>query len=152
AASAGVSSSSLFTGGSLLRVSAYTYFIKNNGQGEPALYRLALRGGAIQTEEIVPGIEDMQIVYGVDTDATADSSVDEYVTADQVTSVAPGATVADQWRRVLAVRISLLAASYSGQEPNASQQTYRFNGADIVATDRKVRKVMTMTMAVRNRL
>lgn len=44
-----------------------TYYISNNPAGEPSLYRLKLNStGGTTAEELVEGVQDMQITYGVD--------------------------------------------------------------------------------------
>jgi type IV pilus assembly protein PilW len=48
--------------------------------------------------ELVEGVQDMQIDYGVDTDAAA--GVDQYINATQVTA-------ANQWNNVVSVRMTL---------------------------------------------
>lgn len=143
-------------GSRIFRLSAFTYYIGTNAAGEPALFRrtLGLSGTSAATtaEEVIDGIEDMQILMGVDTSATADGVVDTYVTADQVTAVAPGATAGEQWLRVLAVRIHVLAVSTAQQEVNTQIQPYTFAGASVTPTDRRMRKAFTTTIAIRNRL
>lgn len=49
-----------------------TYYIATNASGEPALYRLTLDStGGTTAEELVEGVQDMQITYGVDTSSLA---------------------------------------------------------------------------------
>lgn len=139
----------------VMRMSGNLYYIRTSVAPEPALYRqrLTQSGGNATTiaEELVEGVEDMQITYGVDTTATADKVVDQYVTADQVTVVAPGASNAEKWQRVLSVKISLLMRSTENNITTAPQ-AYTFNGATRTPADRRLRKVFTTTIAVRNRL
>ncbi|HYE34439.1 PilW family protein [Methylocaldum sp.] len=133
-------------GSRILRLSAVTYYLRNNTAGEPALYRQKLGasgGNAVTTaEELAEGVEDLQITYGVDTSAPEDKAVDTYVAAD---------SVAD-WSRVLTVRISLLMVSRQGESITSSPQTYTFNGTTTTPTDRLLRKTFTTTISVRNRL
>lgn len=143
-------------GSRIYRLQGVTYYLRLNADGERALYRQALgvSGGSATTgaEELVAGVEDMQILYGVDTTPTADGQVDSYVAANQVTAVAPGGTDAERWRRVLAVRVSLLTVSPGSQSVTTTPQAVVFNGATVQPTDRRLRKVFTTTIAVRNRL
>lgn len=140
----------------LLSLSSVTYYIRTNASGEPALYREALgtAGGnaAVTAEEVVEGIENMQIVYGVDTSGTADGAVDVYTTADDVTAQAPGANDDEKWKRVLAIRISLVAVSTANQAVNSQIVPYKYNGSTVTPTDKRMRKVFTTTIAIRNRL
>ena len=153
----------LFGNGSrLIRLSGVTYYIRNNTAGEPSLYRqrLSAVGGnaATAAEELVEGVENMQITYGVDTDATADGQVNAYQTATEIETgsgapAGPGATAVDRWRRVLSVRISLLMVSRSTEAGVVTAaQTYTYNGAVVNAGDRLMRQVFTFVVAVRNRL
>lgn len=143
-------------GSRVYRLSGNTYFIGTNAAGQPALFRqrLTQSGGNATTvaEELVEGVEDLQITYGIDRTATADNIVDAYVTANQVTDVAtPGATDADKWRRVLSVKISLLMRSIENNVTTESQ-TYTYDGTTTTPVDRRLRKVFSTTIAVRNRL
>ena len=140
-------------GSRILRFSGLAYYIRNNAVGEPALHRQVLGvSGSTTAEEVVDGIENMQIRYGVDTTPTADGSVDVYTTADDVLVQAPGATNDDKWARVLAIRISLVAVSTAQQQLSSQIVPYVYDGATVTPTDRRLRKVFTTTIAVRNRL
>lgn len=139
----------------VMRLSGNLYYIGTSPEGGPALFRQHLTqtaGTATTTaEELVEGVQDMQITYGVDTTAIADAAVDQYVTADQVTVVAPGATNADKWKRVLSVKIALLMRT-SDDNITTAPQTYTFNSTTTTPTDHRLRKVFTTTVAIRNRL
>lgn len=109
----------------------------------PALYR---KTGAGATEELVEGIEDMQIEYGVDTSSPAvcsnnDGGVDAYVKADDVESTVPCASAAEDWKKVLSVRVKLTMRS---TEDNVTTET--------ISGDKRLRKTFTTTIAIRNRL
>ena len=122
-----------------------SYFIGTNAAGRPSLYRAA--GGAV--EELVDGVEDMDIVYGVDTTVPQDEPVivDAYQRADQVAD----------WSRVISARISLLAV---GAEDNVTTvaQTYALRETtgglpDVqTAPDRRLRHVFTTTISFRNKV
>jgi type IV pilus assembly protein PilW len=113
------------------------YYIAANPAGEPALYRQRLVKGAPVTEELIEGVEDMRISYGIDT--SGDGSVDSTVTAASVAN----------WDQVQTVQISLLLRS----DNNAldQPQTYTFDGAETTPADRRIRKVFNATIAVRSR-
>lgn len=125
------------------------YFIGNNRAGRPSLYRFV---GASTAEEVVENIEDLDVLYGVDTNG--DGAVDVYQTAADVTA-------ADQWPNVLSVRISVIAASAEPVDrPGAETQTLYFRDTDgdtvvdaqTAPNDRRLRQVFTTTVALRNRL
>ena len=148
-------------GSRILRMSGNIYYIGNNPNGVPSLYRLRLgqSGGnaAAVAEELVEGVEDMQITYGVDTSNPAtcsqtDGVVDAYVTSSNVAATAPCASPADDWKKVLSVRIRLLMRTEDNiaSQPQAYFYTNPLNAT--TPTDRRLRKVFTTTIAVRNRI
>ena len=82
----------------------FTVFYLGNGtSGEPALYMQSLEHAGAATAygafEVSEGIEDMDIVFGEDTDG--DGNVNRYVAANSVTN----------WNAILAVRPTLVARS-----------------------------------------
>ncbi len=78
------------------------YYVSLGANGEPGLFRTSFRtGSASPPQEIASGVENMQILYGEDTDSTPDFQPDRYVPANQVTDP----------KRVVAVRIALLMRS-----------------------------------------
>jgi type IV pilus assembly protein PilW len=99
-------------------------------------------------QEMVEGVEDMQIYYGEDT--TADGIADVYRDATSVTN----------WANVITVRINLLLASL--QTNLASQpQTYMFPNdtgdsdkyaRKVTAADRRLYLTVSVTIGIRNRL
>ncbi|ABA89396.1 type IV pilus minor pilin PilW [Syntrophotalea carbinolica DSM 2380] len=126
-------------GAEIAKMTTYVYFIGTNADGEPGLYYKVSSGVA---QEIVGGIESMQITYGIDADS--DRDIDSYVTA---------AGVAD-WATVLAVRVGLLVASMDEVlRGEVDAAAYTLNGTNIAAAnDRRLRQVFTTTVALRNRL
>lgn len=149
-------------GSRVYRLNAVTYYIDTNPAGEPSLFRMRPIGAnATPTaEELIEGVEDLQVSYGVDTSATPDGEADfvdpdgdgdPYLRGDQVnTAIVPGGTPQDRWARVVSVRISLLMRTVENNvTPTA--QSYAYNGADVVAADRRLRKVFTHVIKMRNR-
>jgi len=124
-------------GSKIFKMVSTLYYIAANPAGEPALYRQRLEKGVPVTEELVEGVQDMRISYGLDTNG--DKSVD---------STAATSGVAN-WDQVQTIQVSLLLRS----ENNAldQPQTYTFNGADTTPADRRIRKVFNATIAVRSR-
>jgi len=138
-----------FAGGSLVMpLTTNVYYIGKGSDGDYALKRLALNApgasspGAFTDEEVVPDIENMQVLYGVRS-ATSVSPT-QYVTADQVAD----------FRQVVSVEIALLAASPpgSGTGPPVTQQ-YTLLGTQVhLANDNRQRRVFEFTVAVRNQM
>ncbi|HHJ37996.1 MAG: hypothetical protein AXA67_12625 [Methylothermaceae bacteria B42] len=122
--------------GSLTKISTRTFYIRNNPAGNPALYR---KNDSSPAEELIEGVENMQVLYGIDTDN--DDSANQFVPANNVSD----------WSQVTSVRVSLLLQSTEDNITNAPQ-SYTFNGATITPSDRRLRKVYTATFGIRNRL
>lgn len=127
-----------YADGQVYPISTVSYYVRLTGDGLPSLYR---RINSSLATELVEGIEQMQILYGEDTDATPDGTPNYYTTADQVTDMA----------KVVSIRLSLLVRTIDdnlASEP----QAYTYNGATTTPDDRRLRRVFTTTIAVRNRL
>lgn len=102
---------------------------------------------------LVPGVENMQIVYGEDligpvgtpVSLSPDGSIDRFVTATDVVN----------WNNVLSMRISLLMRSDDrvASMPTPSSTAYLMNGTNVYApgTDTRVRRVFTAVIDLRNR-
>lgn len=125
-----------YKGGSLLKLTRNAYFVKENGDGIPTLYR---KNMVTNTEtELVPYIEKFQVQYGVA--ATTDDYPTKYDTADNITD----------WTLVKSVRIDLLVRSPDNSITTDVQKIY-FNGASTTSADKRLRLVMGTTVGVRNR-
>ncbi|WP_166259178.1 PilW family protein [Marinobacter salicampi] len=132
------------TGASVLVPYSERYFVGTGVSGEPALFlrRGVLSGtniGSTQSIELIDGVEDIQILYGEDTNG--DGTVNAYRTA---------ATVSDL-NDVLSVRASLLVRSRQANVLD-NAQTLTFNGAAVDGSDLRLRRVYTMTSTIRNRM
>ena len=128
-------------------VSATTYSIQTGAGGQPAFFvkNDTIVNGVVTSgtaQELVEGIENMQIFYGVDTNTPHDGA-NYYVSANQVTTSA--------WPNVISVRISLLAASDDNLSSQAVDYTYNSTTAT-TPTDLKIRRVFNATIAIRNRM
>jgi type IV pilus assembly protein PilW len=130
----------------LLAFSSASYFIRLDTNGDPALWvysHTAAEVAGINPIELIKGIEDMQIEYGVDTND--DDIVDNYSDANVIAA-------AGQWDKVLSARISLLAQTQQ-QRLTTADQSINFNGAPVADTsDGRLRRVFTTTIGVRNRV
>jgi type IV pilus assembly protein PilW len=109
-----------------------TYFIGLNPQGNPALYKVGISNAA---EELVEGIFDMQIEYGLDT-------IDDTLFVADSYSAAPG-----DWKQVVSVRLTLQArSSQDNALPTATSYTY--NGASV--SDSRFKQASTTVIGLRN--
>jgi type IV pilus assembly protein PilW len=133
-----------FEGGDALRVASLLYFVGVNPAGRPALYRREISRSTAVAEELVEGIENLQVLYGIDTDS--DRTADTYLRADQVHA-------AGQWERVVSLRIEMLVQS---PEDNLATEpmSYVIGGASTAytSTDRRLRQVYSTTITLRNRV
>lgn len=146
------------------RMVVRAFYIRNNAAGQPALYQATLRGGAsgaaMQAEELIEGVENMQILYGVDRDGIGkpDGEADTFITAGEVEAL----PVNRGWPRVVSVRISLLVRSAMGdQQMETTTDTGSYllagalptHGVTVMpgARDAQRRRVFTTTVQLRNR-
>jgi type IV pilus assembly protein PilW len=127
----------------VMKFDRFAYYIGINPGGVRALYRNSINDGLA---ELVEGVEDMQIMYGVDNVVPLDRVADAYQTAG---------AVAD-WTQVVSVRVSLLVAS-SDDSLTTAQQSYAWFADDgtptqITAGDRRIYQIFSTTVGIRNRL
>ena len=120
----------------LIELQTANYSIAAGASGEPALFRQEFNNPA---EELVEGVEEMQILYGVDTDN--DDFPNQYLSADAV----------PDFDDVVAVRIMLLMRSVD-DFVTETPQVYTFNGQQVIPNDRRIRQVFSTTVALRNRI
>ncbi len=112
-------------GSSIYHVRKVTYSIQSGASGQPSLFRS--EDGVDQ--EVVEGVEDMQILYGEDTDA--DGTANRYV---------PAGTAGLILENVVSVRLALTLRTL---EDNVALTTA--NG------DRRIRNTFSTTIVLRNR-
>ena len=89
---------------------------------------------------LIEGIQDMQILYGADTDT--DGAANYYV---------PAGTAGLNMEQVVSIRISLLAFTLD-DNLTAQPMAYTYNGVTTPSPDHKIRRVFNATIALRNRL
>jgi type IV pilus assembly protein PilW len=122
------------------------YYIGQGSDGDTALRRLDLNGtlngpGVFSDEELVPDIENMQVLYGIDTTGTLVPT--QYVTADQVSD----------FGTVVSLKIAVLAASQPGTGTALPQAPFNLLGTQVtVPVDSRKRKVFQITIGLRNAL
>ncbi len=121
------------------------YWLRLGVSGEPTLVRGtatdAWDSGGV---ELVEGVENFQILYGVDVPPKT-GTPNYFVAADQVSAAS---TSMDD---VVSVQIHLLLRSLRDNmldEPQALE----YYGLSRIANDRRIRKAFTTTLALRNRL
>lgn len=125
------------------------YYVGFGADGSPALYEAITtrnQPNGFLPEEIASGVENMQVLYGLDPTHTGQSP-SRYVTADNV--ISPNTT----WNDVVSVRVALLLQSAPGAVPMpATAQQYDLLGTEITAPrDTRLRQIFTSTIMLRNR-
>jgi type IV pilus assembly protein PilW len=112
------------------------YIAPSQDLSGPALWR---RIGRRNPEELIEGVENLQIEFGVDTDG------DQFANA----YIAPGAVL--DWREVIAARIGVLIRSPDETGVETDNRTYQVLSETVAAAaDRRQRIVFTTTVALRN--
>lgn len=117
-----ISTSNCSTPPTATPVSTITYSVQTGASGQPALFK----NDGTTTSELVESIENMQILYGVDTDS--DKSANYYVPADPALN----------WPKVVSARITLTVRTIDGNLTTTG--------------DGRIRRNFTSTIALRNRL
>jgi len=117
---------------------SHIYYIGTGSSGRPALFRYALgNNGVMVAQELVEGVEDMQITYGEDTDG--DKTANVYVDANAVADMA----------QVVSVRIDLTLSSLEDNIIAPPAGAAAGGGAD---GDRRLRRSFSTTTTIRNRV
>ena len=107
----------------------------------PSLYRRELNAdGEFKNKvELMPGVLNMQILYGENLDGDMDA--DAYLTADNVSN----------WKNVVSVRLWMLVETENDRViPNSRAVNYYGNTYSI--NDRRVRREFSTTVTLRNRM
>ena len=124
-------------------VVTHLYYISPNssvGVGVPALNRIELREGpALINQELIPGVEDLQVQLGVDSDD--DGSVNSYLTPNDPAVAGASIVATRAWLLVRGERIDL------GFTDTA---TYDYADLSVEPADQFRRMLMTKTLRLRN--
>ena len=122
-------------------VTTVTYFIAAAGDGVAGNRALWRQNGVAAPEEISDGVENLQIEYGIDTDAVFDGVTNQFVSADKI-----GAA------QVTALKVSLLVRSASDNLA-LSRQVFNFNGeVGKTGADKRLYTPFSTTITLRNRV
>lgn len=108
------------------------YTVGAGADGQPALFRNGI--------EYLDGVEDLQILYGEDTDGNA--VADYYVDATQVADMGD----------VVSIRFAVVTRSYNDNLTGDINQTINVLGQNRTAADERLRQVYTTTVNIRNRI
>jgi hypothetical protein len=117
---------------SINNVTINAYYISNESSFDetlPSLRRLTLGPNEeFDDEEVIPGIENLQVQLGVDTDR--DGDVDRYVDGDHPLVTFGAAGFAPQGQ-VIAVRLWMLVGIPSSDQAWIDEQSYATLDADL---------------------
>lgn len=133
-------------GAEVSRHQTYAFYIGRGASGRPSLFQLRLQpltatSAGFAPEELVEGIDSMQIRFGPDTDNDGDADV-----------WTPAGGVAD-WTQVLSVELTLLARSADEYGTETDTIVYNLAGTQFdPIDDRRLRQVFSSTVGIRNRL
>jgi len=125
----------------------HVYFIRDDGD-IPVLRRrtLSINNGMNNEEQLVEGIENMRILYGVDSNA--DGTADSYMPVENVTSL-----TWDNEKRIVALKVFLLVRSSEKDRSYTNDTTYQLGDKKIgPLNDNYRRKVVSTTIVLENRI
>jgi type IV pilus assembly protein PilW len=137
-------------GSEVARLQAFAFYVGRGQSDAPSLFQLRLQPlslttTAFQAEELIEGVDTLQVRYGLDTDN--DRQVDVWQSANLVSA-------ANNWARVVSAELSVLMRS--PEEYGTDVDTvndYEVGGLSFdPVDDRRLRKVFTTTVGLRNRL
>ncbi|MCP4320850.1 MAG: hypothetical protein GY787_03135 [Alteromonadales bacterium] len=124
---------------------ARSYFIGESadtcqGVAIPALFWKTLKDGKPSSEELLSGVEHLQIEYGIDSNA--DGTPNQYKNASQVSN----------WNNVKVVRVSILVRSECPDFANSDDKDYTFGDIVYQPRDDFYRQLFTTSITFRNSL
>jgi len=128
-------------GGQAWEYTSTLYYIREQNDEVPALYRKKLTGNSWgSSEEIANGIENMRLLYGVDTDGNG--------VADKYDNAA-----AANWINVVAIRVYLLMRSEEASSFYLDSKTYLLGDVTVDPNpdDKYYRLVFNTSVNLRNR-
>jgi len=105
--------------------SLHSYFIRDTGRTDAsgsAIFALYRRDASGANMEFLEGVNDLQIIYGVDNDNNG--SVDVYQTADELGGIDSG-----NWENVVSVRLSLTVRTIDYLDPAPLSRDFEFVAA-----------------------
>ena len=116
------------------------YYVSNPGGGARfSLRRQQLSGNAVQDEEIIEGVQDLQVQFGVDTNG--DNNADQYVNTNAVPAGA----------QIVSARIWLMVAAPDIEAGFVDGTDYAYaNAAPGTFSDSRRRLVVSKTIQIRN--
>lgn len=115
---------------------ANVYYISNPSTDRFSLRRRTLAGTTIVDEEVVPGVQAMQVQFGIDTNA--DGTADRYVDPGTFTGT------------IVSARLWLLIVADEIEIGYTDSNTYTMGNATVTPNDNRRRLLLTKTIQIRN--
>jgi len=130
------------------------YFVGHGDGNQSALFQATLVNGVWSSQQLVPGIDNMQVLYGVGVGGNST----QYLSADQVQALQanppPGVVSLpfNPWTIVNSIRIGFLIEGGQGSAAVGSNPTvWNVLGTQVtVPADTRLRHVYVMTVNLRN--
>lgn len=143
------------------RAESVAYYVGiNPATNSPSLYRLRFnvepKGTAVArtAEELVPGVESLQLLYGQDSAVAANSRPTGYINSSETASgikLTDGAQ--NGWHRVGAVKVGLLVRSPDrAAAPKRDTDVFVLGTKMALPADNRYRSTYETNIALRNRL
>ncbi len=131
-------------------VTNYYYVAASSSLGDntPSLRRMTVVNGVLTDQELITGVEDLQVQLGIDTNT--DGTVDRYVDADHGLAT-PGDAAFVPGSETIAVRLWLMFRAEEVEQGFEDANTYNY--ADVVdyqPADRVRRSLVNKTILLRN--
>lgn len=131
------------------------YFVGIGTSGQPSLFVQSMDRPDTAAVELVEGVENLQVLYGVGRQGSGVRAVVNYVTASEldVTGLPNDETETPDWSDVVSVRLALLFRSDDGVEVEVDDGPYNLLGVQVnTENDQRARIVGIATVGIRNRL
>ncbi len=126
-------------GSQFVELQQVAYMVARGDGGQSSLYQAVMKNGAWDLQPLVPGVDSMQVLYGIGPES---GGTTQYVSADDV----------GQWTQVNSVRIGFLLEGALGSGIVDSNPTqWDVLGTTVtVPKDTRLRHVFVMTVNLRN--
>ena len=125
--------SSLFCTSQIYNIDTTTYEITPPDPSNPVITK---------TQPLLNGIENMQILYGIDTSNDAGAATTTYVTADTIPP--------NKWNTIRAIKVALLSTSNEFTAGINNNQTYTLLDQAVTVDDKRPRMVFQQLVSLRN--
>ncbi|BAV96991.1 PilW family protein [Lysobacter enzymogenes] len=143
----------------LYRAVSEAFYIASRPDGTPGLYRArfgSTAGGTAMTpqvEELVRGIENMQLIYGMDSQTDPGRAPTGFIASQMVADKVQTGSSTLPWRRVGLIQVALMSRANDPSSAIAPSEIPRLLGVQVAPpADSRYRAVYETTIAMRNRL